>query len=663
MDAPVLNDVIKPIVGRDTKFVDADISAVRAIAEAAVHVELFTIPLYMTSMYSIVGMHEINSPNVSYYKGRQWPGMGTSRNATTSEEKAFNIIFSVYIQEMLHLQLAANIASAVGGVPTFSGKKSLLQNDENGWVCYGDKLTTIPHIIDLKDTSDYGKIKVKLGPLDKNQIELFKAIEQPESAARKGIKKTKRKKYFPAIPLEGWKASDTEIDLPLFGTIGYMYEALVKYLTIAYDDGSTLWERVYDPGSVQQDIFNRKDKGSHPKAEFDKLALALSANDTPEQALKKVLEMASAITDQGEGAEIEIGLMAGAMFDTTVADRNRPSKDALQADYPSYNASGKQLKTSADCIARFPNSKQTHYERFIEVDKMLKKINTWDKWHKKGKSWKAKDLVTREYKKSKAPDNIPTPNEVANALNALKTQAGMPDLMSQVATGAIAGVTTVLDTYWTDKNKKTGFPFPSMAGSGDRISIYWAVFGETPDLSRGVGAQDSGLLYHACQGMAFEPSVSRDECAAVEVYHTCRGSNSCKAQGGCGFVQPLEGGGSCGGNSCGAVTRVSGGSKHVKDSKGPYSAPSDNYCGGAGGCAVPISASQLYPQGGNMALYDFTGAGNSPERMKGELKFSEGDSVYDTAWEAYSEVMKKRGQKPKEKPQPNDLRIALPPST
>src|ERR1700744_664064 len=38
-----------------------DLAALKAIAQAAIDVELFTIPLYMTSLYSIEGMHEINS--------------------------------------------------------------------------------------------------------------------------------------------------------------------------------------------------------------------------------------------------------------------------------------------------------------------------------------------------------------------------------------------------------------------------------------------------------------------------------------------------------------------------------------------------------------------------------------------------------------------------
>jgi len=42
------------------------------------------------------------------------------------------------------------------------------------------------------------------------------------------------------------------------------------------------------------------------------------------------------------------------------------------------------------------------------------------------------------------------------------------------------------------------------------------------------------VLNHACQGLALEPEAGEDPagCAAVEIYHTCRGSNDCKAEGG-----------------------------------------------------------------------------------------------------------------------------------
>src|SRR3954471_14665394 len=116
--------VVEPVRDRDPKHLATDISALRALAQAAIDVELFTIPLYMATLYSIQGMHEINAAEQTFYKGRKWPGAATVHTTPdkpgSANEQAFNSIFSVFIQEMLHLQLAANVAASVGVQPCFT---------------------------------------------------------------------------------------------------------------------------------------------------------------------------------------------------------------------------------------------------------------------------------------------------------------------------------------------------------------------------------------------------------------------------------------------------------------------------------------------------------------------------------------------------------------
>ena len=65
---------------RDPSNKDLDKSALMALAQATINVELFTIPLYMISMYSIQGMHQITSKGNDFYQGRLWPGAGPSRD-------------------------------------------------------------------------------------------------------------------------------------------------------------------------------------------------------------------------------------------------------------------------------------------------------------------------------------------------------------------------------------------------------------------------------------------------------------------------------------------------------------------------------------------------------------------------------------------------------
>ncbi|AEI64918.1 hypothetical protein LILAB_15065 [Corallococcus macrosporus] len=164
-------------VPRDPSLIPTDAAALRALAQAAVNVELFTIPLYMAGMYSIQGMHEINAAEQTFYKGRRWPGAATTSAPGNANERAFNILFSVFIQEMLHLQLAANLATGMGVKPDFTS--STLQTPQFGWTCYGPDRTVIPHIIDLRDTTTYTDVKVQLGALDANLLDLFLAIEEP----------------------------------------------------------------------------------------------------------------------------------------------------------------------------------------------------------------------------------------------------------------------------------------------------------------------------------------------------------------------------------------------------------------------------------------------------------------------------------------------------
>ena len=78
---------------------------------------------------------------------------------------------------MLHLQLASNIAKALGVMPSYTGKA--LVDGQYGWVCYGPDQTVLPHILDFEDTvAGYNDIKVKLDALTVEQNRLFLAIEE-----------------------------------------------------------------------------------------------------------------------------------------------------------------------------------------------------------------------------------------------------------------------------------------------------------------------------------------------------------------------------------------------------------------------------------------------------------------------------------------------------
>jgi hypothetical protein len=663
---------------RDPSNKFTDLAALQAIAQGAIDVELFTIPLYMTSLYSIEGMHEINGANNKLYLGRLWPGAKTKAAPANANERAFNIVFSVFIQEMLHLQMAANMASVVGARPDFTS--AALQDDRHGWTCYGPNLSVIPNIIDLKDTTNED-VAVNIGPLDADTIRLFLAIEQPEDDAKKAIKPEAEKKYFPQAPFDGWQRGDP---LPMFGTIGWMYQCYYDYLSLRYSDGTTLWDTVWSRAAktapVQNDLFNAA-SGGHPMREFMgfNTIIALTYKDI---AFEQMVSMMDAITDQGEGSEIK----RRPELLQKVKPKYCPEKAALESDYPSYDARG-AIAPSADAEARFSNDSADHYERFQEVQQLIEagSITTWADNPKIG-HWQASDLKTADYGDNPYNDVLPSVDDIAGAMNRLAGEPNSHTLLSQAAIGAIAGVTTVLDTYWAPPAGSVLFPYPSMAGSGDRMAIAWAVTGKTPDLAIGIDAPVPDTLKHACQGLDFE-NGGKNDCAQVAIFHSCKGSNNCHAQGGCGFVQVTTGGGNCSGSAptssggggncssggnCGTVlsTRAFGGNCGWPPPPPStfYSAPSDNKCSTLGGCAVPMSASQLYPTEGVMQIFDFqtdstTKAITSDPICR--MRYKVGEAVHDVAYRAFEEVMTYRQtwDEPKPKPKPNDLRLAFPPST
>ncbi len=113
--------------------------------QAAVDVELWTIPLYLTALYSIQSVS------------------GGNQSAYPTYAK---LIESVVIEEMLHLQLACNVCNAVGYSPKMN---SPVYDEQDG----------IPFLkVNVPDK--YKGFQVELGGFDENQLKLFCVIELPE---------------------------------------------------------------------------------------------------------------------------------------------------------------------------------------------------------------------------------------------------------------------------------------------------------------------------------------------------------------------------------------------------------------------------------------------------------------------------------------------------
>lgn len=626
----------QPITDRQLTELSADIAAVKALAQGAVNVENFTIPLYMSAMSSIKGTHTINNPLA---QGRLWAGMSTTAGTDmTPNQQAYNTMFSVFIQEMLHLQLAANLAAVLGVTPKFLNG-TILENSDGGWSCYGPDNTTIPHIIDLKDTNNFASSTVNLGELNQEQINLFLAIEQSHDAALADIKPEALDKYFPAVPFTNWTAWSKEADLPLFGTIGWMYNSLLNYLSIEYTDGETLWEKMFSAANLinQRDVFNALIPYHNP--EYPGMPTQITASD-PAQAIIQAIDIIRGICDQGEGGirnvlkgfrlhfqkrfkKVTLSDNISLSDDESTNDvqlQFQPDKAALVVDYPD----------SGDADARSTGDALDHWGRFDSLTALIKSpgFMTFAQWFAAGNEWSGADLHTSAY----TPDPsspLPSPQEVADALNGLKGSSRTK--LNNLVVGAINGINFALTNSWGDGTQ--AFPNQAMRASGDRMTLYWAVMGEAPDLSAGLPPPASEDVYHACQGLSLvHPG---NDCAAISAFHTCSGSNLHKGQGGCGYPN--------------------------KNSSGNYFAPSDNTCAQKGGCGAPISAWQLNSAGGTMDVINIDNGHSIPPDT---LPLTKGGTVYDAAWAAYEKIYasKNSGGNVPIKPATNDLRKVLPPN-
>jgi len=136
--------------------------------QAAVNLEFWTIPFYMSAMYSI----------------------------QDKSETSYQLIRTVLNQEMLHLQSAANIANAYGLSPTLDAPQYV-----------GKKIPYIDFSLDPPEAiKPYLPYTAEIGPLDKKHVNAMCLIEIPIYETKKNI--------------------DLHSDVDEYGSIGAFYEAL-----------------------------------------------------------------------------------------------------------------------------------------------------------------------------------------------------------------------------------------------------------------------------------------------------------------------------------------------------------------------------------------------------------------------------------------------------
>ena len=182
-----------------------------------------------------------------------------------------------------------------------------------------------------------------------------------------------------------------------------------------------------------------------------------------------------------------------------------------------------------------------HYESASRrVQKLIEagSITTWANNPKIG-HWQASDLKTADYDDNPYNEVLPSADDIAGALNRLSQQGESHKLLSQASIGALAGVTTVLDEYWTPAGDGRGCRsrsrrWPVGRPDGDRLGRLGMCAGPARSASTPPAPEHALPLLPSAWTST---DGGTNQCAAVAVFHSCKGSNDCQAQGGCGFVQ------------------------------------------------------------------------------------------------------------------------------
>ncbi len=508
-----------------------DKQMIRALAGLAADVELFTIPLYMTALYSIAGRE-------AKADGSVFPYMGPTENYPLqglNAQRSYNIIYSVYIQEMLHLQLALNIGNILGAKAALTQPAYPPKPEDENWIpCLGRLADLNP-----EQYPEFANIKAVLGPLDENAINLFLAIELPDDDSYVSA---------PAIPLSCQPSDVTGLT---FGGIGNLYHTLQQYMKFSYPDGKTLFHHCYEEA-----VANAKASGAGKivqvnqfkgRSAYSHMTLALRDNATPGMAACDVNEMINAIVSEGEGSSKN-------NFNFT-SPNYRPDTDDIPAD---------------GLWGAF-----SHWARFEAVKELYPQVETWPKWRAERKKNGSEGFVWQ--------DLVADPLAVTHAQRELALQRAAAwndpttaDSLNRILNTTFDRFLDTLNSYWHGTNK-FNFPMGAMSAISSRVSSVWAA-GGVPEFKKPEHHGNVTEL-HACQGLntGTEGKYAPGQCdCATAIEHACVTTNACAHQGGCGYPVETESNGDA----------IPGSTKNF--------IPGQNSGAGNGGCGAPIPSAQVF---------------------------------------------------------------------
>jgi hypothetical protein len=516
-----------PQIQRTQKQLQNDKDMFRALVALAADVELFTIPLYMSALYSIAGTE-------AKQDGAVFPYMGPTEKFSFqghASQKAYNIIYSVYIQEMLHLQLALNIGNIIGHKASLAPLPYPVKPNDPNWIpCLGELGNLNPTLY-----PEFANIKSVLGPLDENAINLFLAIELPDEDSLVEP---------PTVPLS---CQPDDVASTTFGGIGKLYDIIIQYMDFVYPDDTTLFANCFEEaranaGGSSKDIvqINLFVDADNSQSSYSHMTLKLSENADAIIAAAEVKDMIIGIISEGEGSNRSCN--------NFVSPNYRPDADDLPVDalWGAYS----------------------HWSRFESVKYLYNKVVTWPKWiaerqktNADKQAWQWQDLFANPLAITAAQKTLAEQRAVA--WNDSTTANQLNSILNNTFTRFL----DTLNSLWQGK-AKSGFPFGAMQAISSRVSSVWAA-GGTPEFKLINSGKTKGL--HSCQGMndKTQDGKAKGLCdCATAIEHSCAGTNSCKHQGGCGYAV----------NSNPELNFI----------------PRENSCAGIGGCGSPIPSAQVF---------------------------------------------------------------------
>ncbi|HEX9940750.1 MAG TPA: ferritin-like domain-containing protein [Thermoanaerobaculia bacterium] len=269
---------------------------VRQHLQNAVYLEMWTIPLYLTAAYSIAAPVSPSTSRPGFAPVPSKPDGSPDFGRFDQQDYnqyAFNSVLSVAIQEMLHVELAANLRNAV------RPRKDV--DPSRPWVRFsGDQAPSYDSLPPCLKAPLPPGVELKLGPMDLNQARLFQWIE--EERDEPGDPREYRQQYisigaFYTSLQYGAEACWPELYPPHgLGPAPTADELLQK------DDWAAA-AKAFESGFLRYFFFG-PDMGTHANvvAAADRYPFSIQIYGAPGDALVRAEAALTAIKVQGEGA-------------------------------------------------------------------------------------------------------------------------------------------------------------------------------------------------------------------------------------------------------------------------------------------------------------------------------------------------------------------------